>query len=753
MVLKKRYIRNTKSNLSFYIAIVILTAVSIMVYLTMSCGFQGMNSYIKDFRKECNSEDAQFSTYMSLSSKNIKNLESKYDLIIEKQLYIDIKNNDKNGKEDTIRLFKPSERINKYRVTYGKDVLNDNEILLCKSYMREHGLEIKDKFKFNGKNYRIAGAFTRPDYISVYKDINGSFSTPDNFAIAILSADEYKNICDDLSKDEVSYYSVRYRDDSTKNIENFRKEINKKAMIASYTSKENNNRISSADSMLKMTKDIRDVIVPIVFLLIMLVIAVVLERKIKSEEKFIGILSALGYNKIQLALHYSVMGIIVSILGSVAGVILSIPMENILIPMCFIKLEPLPVKYGLELTAVIISFLLPLVIFTLSVFLTAIITLRKRTILMITGVDEKNKRVKFRMEKSRFSLITKYRLRSIFGKPVRTILIIVGICFGSLIFLYTYGVVDSLKAFVNESVDQIGNMEYQYYFSKLRTDEQTHGTKIVCSIFESGKDGKATTLMGMKKNVHMNYKLVTGKKADIESGKYYITRMGSVVYDVSEGDKLKIKNVATLKETTIKIDGIIENNAQNMIYTSPQNVYKITGLPKGSYNLLVAKKKMNYSDSETSQVITKSSLRDQINEVYKMMKQEIFVMVPFGVIMCIFVIYIMINMLISESKSSISMFKVLGYKKSEINRLMINIYHFVIPVAAVLGLVAGYTFVESYFQANAAVFNAYVAAKVSLATCIKYFALVFLSYIISLFLLGRKVNKVDMTESLKDNRE
>ena len=205
--------------------------------------------------------------------------------------------------------------------------------------------------------------------------------------------------------------------------------------------------------------------------------------------------------------------------------------------------------------------------------------------------------------------------------------------------------------------------------------------------------------------------------------------------------------------TTIKIDGIIENNAQNMIYTSPQNVYKITGLPKGSYNLLVAKKKMNYSDSETSQVITKSSLRDQINEVYKMMKQEIFVMVPFGVIMCIFVIYIMINMLISESKSSISMFKVLGYKKSEINRLMINIYHFVIPVAAVLGLVAGYTFVESYFQANAAVFNAYVAAKVSLATCIKYFALVFLSYIISLFLLGRKVNKVDMTESLKDNRE
>ena len=229
--------------------------------------------------------------------------------------------------------------------------------------------------------------------------------------------------------------------------------------------------------------------------------------------------------------------------------------------------------------------------------------------------------------------------------------------------------------------------------------------------------------------------------------------MGSVIYGVSKGEELTIKNVATLEETTIKIDGIIDNNAQNAIYTSPENVYKITSIPEGSYNLLLSDKDMHYPGSETSQIITKSSLRDQIYEVYKMMKQEIFVMVPFGVIICVFVIYIMINMLISESKASISMFKVLGYRNKEINKLMINIYHFVIPIAAVLGLVAGYVFVELYFQANAATFNAYVAAKVSALTCVKYFVLVFLSYVVSLLLLRRKVGKVEMTESLKDNRE
>ena len=228
---------------------------------------------------------------------------------------------------------------------------------------------------------------------------------------------------------------------------------------------------------------------------------------------------------------------------------------------------------------------------------------------MITGVDEKNKRVKFRMEKSRFSLITKYRLRSIFGKPVRTILIIVGICFGSLIFLYTYGVVDSLKAFVNESVDQIGNMEYQYYFSKLRTDEQTHGTKIVCSIFESGKDGKATTLMGMKKNDHMNYKLVTGKKADIESGKYYITRMGSVVYDVSEiRERYQNEKEKTEIDCELKLEveaWQVESETTNGIYLQMDYgvfnsgtilipAHKVDKLENGNYHIFLKEKDYFY---------------------------------------------------------------------------------------------------------------------------------------------------------------
>lgn len=749
MVLRKRYRRNIKSNLSFYISVIILTAVSVMVYLTMSCGFEGMNAYIIDFKKECMIEDAQFTVYNQLSDEEISDFEDRYNLAIEQQSYIDI-DNDFNGETDTIRLLKKSQKVNLYRVTGGNDVSNGNEILLSSSYMKNNSLETGDTYTLNGKEYTIAGEFDRPDYLYILKEIKGSFATPETFGIAMVTDDEYNSIHTSLSDSQVDYYSVKYNNKD--NISDFRKSLNESAMVSSYTINKNNNRISTADNTLAMTKDIRDVIIPIVFVLIVFIIAVVLERKIKAEEKLIGILAANGYTKLQLALHYSVFGVIAAVFGSIFGVILSVPMENILIPMAFVKLESLPVEYGLSVSNIIISFIFPLICFTGTVLITSLVVMRKKTISMITGVDDRNKKKLFRFEKSKLSMLSKYRLRSVLGKPSRTLIIIIGICFGSLIFLYTYGCADSLKIYVDDSIEQMGNFEYQYYFNEFKTDTPSEGAAVIYSNFECGKDDTATTVMGMNENDTFNYELVSGGKADIEGGGYYLSKMGSIIYGVDEGDELELKNIATLEKTVIKIDGIIDNNAQNVIYTSPENVYSLTGFPQDSYNLLVSQNSLNFADSETRQVITKDSLRSQINEVYEVMKSEVSVMIPFGILICVFVIYIMVNMLISESTSSISMFKVLGYRDNEIDRLIINVYHFVIPIAALLGLGAGYVFVEEYFQANADAFNAYIKAHLSMLTCIKYFALVFLSYIVSLLILKRKVNKIKMTENLKDNR-
>ena len=178
--------------------------------------------------------------------------------------------------------------------------------------------------------------------------------------------------------------------------------------------------------------------------------------------------------------------------------------------------------------------------YTAAVFLTALVILRKETIDMINGTSEKKENTRFRMAGSKLRFSSKFKIRSILGKPVRTLIIIIGICFGSLIFLYTYGVVDSLGVYVNESIDKIGDLEYQYYLSEIKTDEPEEGTPVTYASFECGDDDSAVTVMGMENNSLMNTELISGGDADLDGGGYYITNM-AVSYTHLDVDKRQVR--------------------------------------------------------------------------------------------------------------------------------------------------------------------------------------------------------------------
>ena len=60
-----------------------------------------INALIKDNK----GESAQFSTAKLLSDEDIASLESKFDLIIEENMYLDAEDGDR-----TLRVFKPMER-------------------------------------------------------------------------------------------------------------------------------------------------------------------------------------------------------------------------------------------------------------------------------------------------------------------------------------------------------------------------------------------------------------------------------------------------------------------------------------------------------------------------------------------------------------------------------------------------------------------------------------------------------------------
>lgn len=125
MRLNRRYKRNIKENLSFYIASTVLTIVSIVMFFVMNIAGSGIMDFGEVFLSEHNVEDASFTTYQPISEKDMERLEKDFDVELEAQRYINIEDEDY-----TVRVFSRNKEINLPEITAGRDIEAEDEILL-----------------------------------------------------------------------------------------------------------------------------------------------------------------------------------------------------------------------------------------------------------------------------------------------------------------------------------------------------------------------------------------------------------------------------------------------------------------------------------------------------------------------------------------------------------------------------------------------------------------------------------------------
>lgn len=305
MKLNRRYKHNLKHNLSFYLATVILTAVSIFLFLSILTTGTGLDGYVTDFAQRHNMEDAQFSTLMPIEKADRKDLEKKYDLTLEQTGYVDVEE-----KDYTVRVLKRNQKIDTYEVFEGKDVVDDDEIVLSKGFAQANDLAIGDKLKLDGKQYTITGFLLRPDYINCLENLTDAYRNNEGFAVAAVSDDTY-----DKLEDETVYYTVVYHDSAKE--KQFRKKVNQDYTMLQYTDASVNPRIEAVQNNPKTYMMMSYMMMCLMMVIVSILVAAILSRKVKSECKIIGTLKALGYRTGELTRHYATMALIASIAGTV----------------------------------------------------------------------------------------------------------------------------------------------------------------------------------------------------------------------------------------------------------------------------------------------------------------------------------------------------------------------------------------------------------------------------------------------------
>ncbi|MGN9019425.1 ABC transporter permease [Lachnospiraceae bacterium HCP1S3_C3] len=437
MTLNKRYIRNIRDNISFYIASIVLTVVALLLFYLFYIAGTGIQGYGDDFFDRNKVEDATFTTYIEIPDDKINEIEDKYNLTFEKEYFVNISEDDYN-----VRVFKANKKIDLYEIIDGKDVSENDEIVISKGYAQNENVKIGDKVEIKGKKYTVTGYFLRPDYLYMLENMDDTYKNITSFILAYMTDEAY----DELQANSCQYKVVYGKDGKETE---FRKDINEEYKINSYTSKENNTRITMVDDQATMFIVMAFVFLVTIPLITVALISIIIGRKVKNEQKMIGTLTALGYKKGQLARHYAVLSMIPGIVG---GLLVSVITKILQQPYGEISLadyEPMPVKFTLPVYIAVLGVIVPTLFYVMAAVRKVNKLLKKDTVVLLNGNADGDIKTRKVMVNSIGKVRRKFAVRSILGNPGRSFVVFLGAMLGALIITVAFMFIDSIQNVVD----------------------------------------------------------------------------------------------------------------------------------------------------------------------------------------------------------------------------------------------------------------------------------------------------------------
>lgn len=740
MKLNKRYFRSIKGNRSFYVSATVLTIMTLFLFFTMNLAGKAIWEFGDDFFATQKVEDANFTTYLPIPTEQIKELEKEYSLCLEPQYYSNIETDGV-----TARVFKKTEEINLYDVTEGRDPEQNDEIIISEGYAVYNKIALGDRITIGEKEYIVTGFFQRPDYLYMLQNEGDSYKNVTTFFLAYVTDEEYEQIGGNNC-----LYLVRYEKE---NQTDFRKEVNENYYMRTYLSAKENMRIDMVKMQAEMFIVMSYLILAIMPLIVVVLVSIVINRKVKSEQKLIGTLTALGYTKGRLMLHYAGFAMLPGLLGGVLASAFTMIFAQSFGELCLADYEPMRIQCHLEPVAALLGIIVPTVMYVLAAMGSVSKLLKKDTVLLLNGnARQGEKGHRSILVKAKLSFRIKYAIRSLICNPSRTFVVLLGIFLGSYIALLGYGFLDTMEYTKQTMVDEMGSFEYQYVLNELVPGDEYGGQPVILSTVEN-EAGKQFSIIGTEDtNPYLDLKDTGGEKISLKDG-YYITNVLAMLQNVESGDTLTLCNPLTLEEHEITVEGILANDMQSAIFTDREKAAEILGIETDLSNVIMSDTVLDIPDSKVIQTVKKTDAKEQFQNMSNQMNVMIYFLIGIGAIICVASIYVAVNMLVAENRSNISMLKVLGYKDKGINQIVLRVNHILIPIGILVSIPPVFASIN-WFMVFLAEFmgvlpKAYVTPQSFLYTVI----LVCCSYFGSLFLLRRKVSKVDMVESLKDNRE
>ena len=501
-------------------------------------------------------------------------------------------------------------------------------------------------------------------------------------------------------------------------------------------------------------------VIPVIFLIIsMLTLLTTMTRIINNQRMQIGVLKALGFKNRTIMFHYISYGFWMVLAGSILGLILG-PLT--LPPIMFEEMADLySIPYWL--TGFNISFIFVTVL--MVVLATLISYLACRNIVNespSSAIRPKVPKVSTSgfLEKlglwKKFSFNVRWNYRDAKRNKFRALMSIVGVLACTLIIVASFGCMDGFDEMKEWSYEDIN-----HYSSKLVLEENATvsqidyiaedvgGEKLMESSIEikSGDVKKSGVITVLDDN-----KLYTPTDDDknpikISDNEVSISKKMAQLLDVKEGDTVKWHIMGSDEWVSTKVGNIHSDPTSQGIIVTKEKLddlglnYTVTSIIS-SDNV-----DKNYSGVKT--IFSMDSLTDSWDDMMESSMTIIYLLAIFASLLSVIVLYNLGLLSFTEIKREFATLKVLGFKSSQLRKLLLTQNLWFTTIGFVIGIPLGREVLQYLWGTMGDSF--YLKATISIKTLIITFIITYVVSILVNLMFSGKIKKLNMVESLKDN--
>jgi len=754
MVIRKRVWRIIKENKGRYIGIVILILLGSFYFIAATGISNNLEKMVIGFAEEYRQEDLTFSTGKPID--DIAVLESESGALIEDYQQYDVKLSDgQNLSGGELRLLSIFSKINIPAVLSGRGLENPGDILLDSYFLKTQGLNIGGQIALNGKTFNIVGTMAVPNYVFILKNLYDVLPSS-GFGIGIVSGTDIEAF-----SEAVTVYGARFEDRENINAQTRKLHgllSEKGYSLSEWLDADNNKRVSMPWSNINSMKAMSLPVSTAFFLLSCIIVGVLIMRIVKSDSVVIGTLYAQGYRRRELTRHYILIPVLLSAAGGLAGTLLALPCVRPVVESMLIYYN-LPGK-GISFSPLnlALAIMMPVVFIGLSSFLIIRKILKKTAVNLMKG-DEQKAKVNFierALRLNRLKFNTKFWIREQVRSIPRLLFLVLGVSAASMILMYGFTFNYSMDVVMEKGALDRYIYPIEYNFKEV---QNLHDRGIpegaepynAFRCYPEGRESVEFYLVGMKSD-SVGLKMNDMQGNALLRDQVNITNPLASRLKLKEGDTISFVNKLDGKLYSLTIDGIVETYGEQFIYMPFDEFNHMTGQPLGSYRTVLSSHEIDFDESLLAGVM---DARDP--EAFEDLAMPTTLIVAsvtaLAVLIAVIILFLVTSLMIDESRNTISLLKVLGYRRKEIAKLILNSSTPAVFIGFWLGLPLMIAYGNNLYSYVAEIINMVIPMIVSPMYVLISFVLIFAAYEITKRLSERKLKKISMNEALKTGTE